>query len=206
MIRSFEKSHPTHVLSTRASLNGRVPIIAVSASLVEKKRQTYIDGGFDGWILKPISFNRLSEIMTGIVDKPTRKDNLYANGKWEQGGWFDEAQKNVFDANTKPDSQPPTSAPGHDAGSDGVKIAAAADDPFVKEEGSSEQSKEQTRLAVEQERKAPEAPKAYSMPALGSKGFDSSDGKKESPGSDVVIAQDERSSSPGPITPGEAEG
>ncbi|EMC99671.1 hypothetical protein BAUCODRAFT_60611, partial [Baudoinia panamericana UAMH 10762] len=102
MIRSFEKSHPTHLLSMRASLNGRVPIIAVSASLVERERQIYIDTGFDGWILKPISFVRLSEIMTGIINEDVRRANLYAPGRWESGGWFDEAQKDVFDAKTKP--------------------------------------------------------------------------------------------------------
>ncbi|WPG98388.1 Hypothetical protein R9X50_00117800 [Acrodontium crateriforme] len=104
MIRSFEKIHPQQ-LSPRASLNGRVPIIAVSASLVEKERQTYIDTGFDGWILKPISFARLSEIMAGIIDKGIRKKNLYEPGCWESGGWFDEARQDVFTANTKPDGK-----------------------------------------------------------------------------------------------------
>jgi CheY-like chemotaxis protein len=65
MIRSFEKSHPSHLLSKRAARNGRVPIIAVSASLLEKERQTYIDAGFDGWILKPISFDRC-----GFIGEP----------------------------------------------------------------------------------------------------------------------------------------
>ena len=85
VIRSFEVSHPTHVLSTRASLNGRIPIIAVSASLIERERQQYIDAGFDGWILKPISFPRLQEIMTGIVDKNVRHENVYHSGGWEKG-------------------------------------------------------------------------------------------------------------------------
>ncbi|RMX88731.1 hypothetical protein D0867_15510, partial [Hortaea werneckii] len=92
MIRSYEKSHPEHLLSTRATLNGRVPIIAVSASLIEKERQMYIDAGFDGWILKPIAFQRLSEIMLGIVDKQVRRNNLYRTGNWESGGWFVEGQ------------------------------------------------------------------------------------------------------------------
>lgn len=106
MIRSFEKIHP-HQLSARASLNGRVPIIAVSASLIEKERQTYIDAGFDGWILKPISFARLKEIMTGIVDRDVRKKNLYEPGRWESGGWFHKARRDVFAADTKPDSKAP---------------------------------------------------------------------------------------------------
>ena len=178
MIRSYEKSHPSHVLSTRASLNGRVPIIAVSASLVERDRQTYIDAGFDGWILKPIAFGRLSEIMTGIVDKDARRENLYKTGGWEQGGWFDEAQQDIFAADTTPDQQPPTSAPGHEADSDGVKIAAMSDDPFVKEEGDSKQSHEQTRMLAEQERENEHSDKqeaaaarAQTLPELGSKQY-----------------------------------
>lgn len=76
-------------LSTRARLNGRVPIIAVSASLLERERQMYIDAGFDAWILKPISFTRLSEIMGGIVDGRMREESLYVPGEWERGGWFE---------------------------------------------------------------------------------------------------------------------
>ncbi|KAK3642225.1 hypothetical protein LTR22_016241 [Elasticomyces elasticus] len=152
LIRSYEKSHPSHTLSARASLNGRVPIIAVSASLIEKDRQMYIDAGFDGWILKPIAFARLGEIMTGIVDSAVRARNLYRQGSWEQGGWFERAQKDIFAADTNPNQKPPTSAPGHEATSQGVKIAAASDDPFVKEEDDSRQSQEQTRMLAEQER------------------------------------------------------
>lgn len=151
MIRSFEKSHPTHILSTRASLNGRIPIIAVSASLEENQRQNYIDAGFDGWILKPISFVRVSELLTGIVDMEVRGRNLYKKGEWERGGWFDQVQKDVFAADTKPDDAIPMSAP-----SEGVKIAAATDSPFVKEEGTSLQSEEQNRMAASQDKLASE--------------------------------------------------
>ncbi|KAF2210815.1 hypothetical protein CERZMDRAFT_121668 [Cercospora zeae-maydis SCOH1-5] len=142
MIRSYEKSHPAQLLSTRAAMNGRVPIIAVSASLIEKERQKYIDGGFDGWILKPISFVRLSEIMEGIVDQQVRKENLYQPGSWERGGWFDVAQKGLFAADTTPSQGPPQTAP-----SEGVRTAATTDDPQVKEEEDSEQTREQGRLA-----------------------------------------------------------
>lgn len=145
MIRSFEKSHPSHVLTARASLNGRVPIIAVSASLLEKERQMYIDAGFDGWILKPISFPRLSELMTGIVDKEARRDNLYKPGRWERGGWFLEVQPDVFAAQTKPSDRQPMTAP-----SQGARVAAASDDPQVKEDDDSRQTHEQNRMAAEQ--------------------------------------------------------
>ncbi|KAK3111391.1 hypothetical protein LTR53_013414 [Teratosphaeriaceae sp. CCFEE 6253] len=180
MIRSYEKSHPSHILSTRASLNGRVPIIAVSASLLEKERQSYIDAGFDGWILKPVSFSRLSELMTGVVSADVRRENIYKPGRWEQGGWFNDGQRDIFAADTTPRKKPPTSAPGHDGASEGVKVAAMADDPFVKEEGDSEQSKEQQRMLANQEgerqleyedMQEAAAARAQTLPELGSKWY-----------------------------------
>ncbi|KAF3904047.1 Bacteriophytochrome [Arthrobotrys entomopaga] len=71
-------------------LNGRIPIVAVSASLLEKERQTYIDCGFDAWILKPVDFQRLNILMNGIVNPKTRMNCLYTPGEWERGGWFGE--------------------------------------------------------------------------------------------------------------------
>jgi len=209
LIRSYEKSHPLHVLSTRAALNGRVPIIAVSASLLERDRQTYISAGFDGWILKPISFPRLGEIMTGIVDPELRSSNLYKPGGWEQGGWFDKAQKDIFAADTTPSAKPATSAPGHEADSEGVKIAAATDSPFVKEENESRQSREQTRLLAKQERERDRdqqdrqeeaAGRAQTLPELGSKEYQQKGGV--SPGSSMTVMQSERpTESPAPMTP-----
>lgn len=182
MIRSFEKSHPTQILSTRASLNGRVPIIAVSASLVEKERQTYIDTGFDGWILKPISFHRLSEIMKGIVDRDVRKSNLYHAGGWEHGGWFQEAQKDVFAADTRPSGEVPLNQVADLPAPEGVKVAAATDNPAVKEDESSEQTQEQSRLDGQ--------PKASSMPELSHRRTDSSG---------ETVTDRQMVSSPGPI-------
>lgn len=147
MIRSFEKSHPTHLLSKRAALNGRIPIIAVSASLIEKERQVYIDAGFDGWILKPISFDRLKHIMLGIVDAGVRKENLYKSGGWERGGWFQQAQKGIYAAKTAPSERMPMTDP-----SEGAQKAASSDDPFVREEDDSLQTQEQARMADEQEK------------------------------------------------------
>jgi CheY-like chemotaxis protein len=147
MIRSFEKSHPTHMLSKRAARNGRIPIIAVSASLIEKERQVYIDGGFDGWILKPISFDRLKHIMLGIVDASARKENLYKSGGWERGGWFQQAQRDIFAADTTPKDRMPMSGP-----SEGAQKAASNADPFVREEDDSLQTQEQARMAGNQEK------------------------------------------------------
>lgn len=88
MIRSHEAVCPKSILSPRAALNGRVPIFAVSASLVERDRDVYVQAGFDGWILKPVDFKRLAELMEGIVLNETRDKCLYVPGEWEQGGWF----------------------------------------------------------------------------------------------------------------------
>ena len=110
MIRSFEKSFPEKLLSKRAALNGRVPIFAVSASLVEKNRQVYIDAGFDGWILKPIDFTRLTQIMLGIVEEKTRESCLYKPGEWERGGWFAKRQPDVFTSSTIPSAKAPVSS------------------------------------------------------------------------------------------------
>ncbi|PHH85264.1 hypothetical protein CDD83_676 [Cordyceps sp. RAO-2017] len=88
MIRSMEGSPEHQGYSKLATLNGRVPIFAVSASLVEEEKQVYIDAGFDGWILKPIDFKRLNILLQGISDDETRSTCLYAAGEWERGGWF----------------------------------------------------------------------------------------------------------------------
>jgi CheY-like chemotaxis protein len=101
MIRSFEKTH-ANIYSPRAAQCGRIPIIAVSASLVERNRQEYVDAGFDAWILKPISIDRLSKLMTAIVDLKSREECLYQPGSWEQGGWFHMDPVGVEDVSTKP--------------------------------------------------------------------------------------------------------
>lgn len=100
MIRSYDNNNPEKALSTRAAFNGRIPIFAVSASLVEKDRHLYIEAGFDGWILKPIDFKRLSILLTGIVDEDTRDCCLYRSGEWEQGGWFARQQSDIFYASS----------------------------------------------------------------------------------------------------------
>ncbi|KAG8767835.1 Light-sensor Protein kinase [Ceratobasidium sp. 428] len=79
---------PTDRTSMR--LNGRIPIFAVSASLREKQREEMHDLGMDGWILKPIGFDRLRVIMKGITDLEQRQRDKYQPGKWEVGGWLGE--------------------------------------------------------------------------------------------------------------------
>lgn len=90
MIRVFEKDLSSAVQhSARAATYGRIPIIAVSASLSQDRVHEYIDSGFDGWVLKPIDFNRLEAILTATEDEKTRKTLLYGHESWEKGGWFD---------------------------------------------------------------------------------------------------------------------
>lgn len=93
LIRAHELSHlsihkvplPT---SPNCSSYGRVPIIAVSASLSEQSCAEYVESGFDGWILKPIDFTRLEMIIAAVMDEEIRKELLYGRTLWGLGGWF----------------------------------------------------------------------------------------------------------------------
>ncbi len=147
MIRSFEKTHP-NVYSSRVALYGRVPIIAVSASLLEQNRQRYVDAGFDAWILKPIAFDRLQKLMAAAVDSTIRRECLYKRGEWEKGGWFHTGQKSVDDVSTKPSDETPIL---HISQKDREAIPS---DPIVdtgtKNEGGA--SKEQEQLLQPQEK------------------------------------------------------
>jgi CheY-like chemotaxis protein len=75
-------------LSPIAAKHGRIPIIAVSASLVERDKDVYVEAGFDGWILKPIDFRRLETLLAGAIEDEVRNKELYVPGEWERGGWF----------------------------------------------------------------------------------------------------------------------
>ncbi|KAK6956522.1 hypothetical protein Daesc_001800 [Daldinia eschscholtzii] len=88
MIRAFEKSGKGPEPPRSAASYERIPIFAVSASLVEREKPIYVEAGFDGWILKPIDFKRLNVLLDGITDGGVRADSLYAPGNWERGGWF----------------------------------------------------------------------------------------------------------------------
>jgi CheY-like chemotaxis protein len=90
MIRSFESQTPKTALSDKAIHNDRVPIFAVSASLLEANRELYIETGFDGYVMKPISFSRLNFLLRGLMDTVARAEATYTpDGEWEHGGWFD---------------------------------------------------------------------------------------------------------------------
>jgi len=87
-IRELERTDGHAGLSVLASRHGRTPIIAVSASLVEREKDTYVNAGFDGWILKPIDFKRLETLLSGISNDDVRNECVYKVGEWERGGWF----------------------------------------------------------------------------------------------------------------------
>ncbi|EXJ76324.1 uncharacterized protein A1O5_00832 [Cladophialophora psammophila CBS 110553] len=114
MIRSFEKTHGKSCLSSRARHNGRIPIFAVSASLVEKEHDKYMQTGFDGWVLKPVDFKRVDLLLKGIVDQKARNECVYEPGKWERGGWFSpqDEQHDSFDVDTRPSQEKPFMQPG----------------------------------------------------------------------------------------------
>lgn len=78
-------------------LNGRVPILAVSATLVPQMRKEMVDIGMDGWLLKPIDFARLNALLKGLLHPEDRAANHWKQGYvWEKGGWLSEpAQRSV---------------------------------------------------------------------------------------------------------------
>jgi len=92
-IRALEKDNIIHIQKDRVShrLNGRIPIFAVSASLMERQREELISYGMDGWVLKPIDFKRLNTLLQGITDSEQRNRDVYRlDGNWEIGGWLED--------------------------------------------------------------------------------------------------------------------
>ncbi len=89
-IRSLEQDARYQRCRVSHTLNGRIPIFAVSASLFEVQREEMYDLGMDGWILKPIDFKRLRIILRGVTDPAQRARDVYKKGisSWEQGGWL----------------------------------------------------------------------------------------------------------------------
>jgi CheY-like chemotaxis protein len=89
LIREYEQSALARIAANeKLAAYGRIPIVAVSASLSEQRVREYIDAGFDGWILKPIDFKRLEALLTAVRDEQTRGVLLYGIVRWEKGGWF----------------------------------------------------------------------------------------------------------------------
>ena len=87
-IRDIETRMYTENLSTTAQRVGRIPLLAISASIGQNAHKELEVAGFDGWMLKPVSFSRLSAIFNGIADEECRKQYTCTPGQSEDGGWF----------------------------------------------------------------------------------------------------------------------
>jgi CheY-like chemotaxis protein len=88
MIREVESKSSQSSTTDTSNQSNRIPIFAVSASLVKKEEKAYIDTGFDGWVMKPIDFARLNTILAGVYD-PKAREGAAETREWERGGWFD---------------------------------------------------------------------------------------------------------------------
>lgn len=88
-IREIESKRPESSHKDENHPASQIPIFAVSASLVEREELSYIETGFDGWIMKPINFSRLETILDGVHDIEARKGQGPSGDRdWEKGGWF----------------------------------------------------------------------------------------------------------------------
>jgi hypothetical protein len=85
MIREYEQKE----LGSESVSAPRIPIFAVSASLLEENRRVYMDSGFNGWVMKPIDFQRVDRLLGGVRLQWVRKEVVYQDGMWEEGGWFE---------------------------------------------------------------------------------------------------------------------
>lgn len=86
LIREYEQQE----IANETTAAPRIPIFAVSASLLEDNRDVYIKSGFDGWVMKPIDFQRLDRLLGGVRVPWIRQEHGYEPGMWEDGGWFKE--------------------------------------------------------------------------------------------------------------------
>lgn len=92
-IRKYEQEHPLERKPSQPrkpeESNTRIPVFAVSTSLYENQRDSMLQCGLDGWILKPVDFKRMRTILTGIDDFAQRAKDVWRAGcSWEAGGWL----------------------------------------------------------------------------------------------------------------------
>ncbi|KAL4806369.1 hypothetical protein BDV18DRAFT_160436 [Aspergillus unguis] len=67
----------------------RIPIIVLTEGETEKKREYYIECGFDGWLVKPLDYDRMTALVDSVLDDGLRRQNVYIPGiPWTEGGWF----------------------------------------------------------------------------------------------------------------------
>lgn len=87
-IREIEQKDGTAPSDGRSGSGEGVPIFAVSASLHEHQKPQLVECGFSGFILKPVDFARLGELMRGARNSASRARTQYQPGRWEKGGWI----------------------------------------------------------------------------------------------------------------------
>jgi CheY-like chemotaxis protein len=75
------------IAPTVKRVDGRIPILAVSATLLEADR-SQLALHFDGWI-----FKRMLRLLSGISIVQHRVDDAYVRGEWERGGWFNSTKQ-----------------------------------------------------------------------------------------------------------------
>lgn len=85
MIRKYEQQE----IANETTPAPRIPIFAVSASLVEEHRAMYVESGFDGWVMKPIDFQRVDRLLGGVRFPWVRREYVYEAAEWEEGGWLE---------------------------------------------------------------------------------------------------------------------
>ncbi|KAK4052615.1 hypothetical protein OIO90_004243 [Microbotryomycetes sp. JL221] len=69
-------------------VNGRLPVIAVSAHVEPHWKDVLTASGFDGHCDKPVDVSRLRLILAGVLNTDMRNTNIHETGKWRAGGWF----------------------------------------------------------------------------------------------------------------------
>lgn len=86
-IRRLEQVTPPPKDIDPVRVDGQMPIFALSASLYEDDR-VHLGAHFDGWLLKPLDFNRLRALLGALLDSDKRAAEIYRQGQWERGGYF----------------------------------------------------------------------------------------------------------------------
>ena len=87
-IRDIERQSHSLPGASHDRATEEVPIFAVSASLHEHQKNQLIESGFSGFVLKPVDFARLGDLVYGTLNAAARDQNQYQVGRWEKGGWL----------------------------------------------------------------------------------------------------------------------
>lgn len=93
-IRALEAKGPPTGAIDPVRVDDRIPIFALSASLYEDDR-AQLGTHFDGWLLKPLQFNRMRALLAALMDGEKRAQEIYQPGQWERGGYFRDGRKSL---------------------------------------------------------------------------------------------------------------